>query len=500
MAAQYVRMSTEQQQYSIANQCDVIRAYAESHNMVLVRTYADAGRSGLTLNERPGLRQLLSDVEKGRPGYDVVLVFDVSRWGRFQDADESAYYDFRCKRANIAVHYCAEAFPTDDEITAALLKSMKRAMAGEYSRELSAKVFAGKARLTELGFRQGGAAGYGVRRLLVDRLGSPKGVLKDGERKCIATDRVALIPGPPDEVNIVREIFERYISGGDSTVDIAKNLNERGVPYIGSRRWTAHAIRQLVTNPKYTGAIVMNRRSSKLRTRRRWNPREMWIRRDNAFEAIVDSEAFRKAESIATSRSRPCTDTELLQCLRDFHKKNGKITADLIDDDPQMPCCQVYRARFGSSTEAYRRIGYEPADFRFARTFRDRQPLRRLVVSGIMAEFRNLGVPAFRLSRTRLIELNSRIRVRVSVTSCKPIGFSFGWVLQLAGPSETDFTIIARLAPGNKTVMDYFCLSRMELGTSRQIALRANTSGELNGHRHDTLSFLKKLAALSVCE
>ncbi|MEO6246527.1 MAG: hypothetical protein ABIQ12_13930 [Opitutaceae bacterium] len=27
--------------------------------------------------------------------------YDVSRWGRFQDADESGYYEYICKRAGI---------------------------------------------------------------------------------------------------------------------------------------------------------------------------------------------------------------------------------------------------------------------------------------------------------------------------------------------------------------------------------------------------------------
>jgi glycine/D-amino acid oxidase-like deaminating enzyme len=44
-----------------------------------------------------------------------------------------------------------------------IVKGIKRAMAGEYSRELSAKVFAGQCRLIEMGFRQGGPAGYGLR-------------------------------------------------------------------------------------------------------------------------------------------------------------------------------------------------------------------------------------------------------------------------------------------------------------------------------------------------
>ena len=152
--AQYVRMSTEHQQYSIDNQSGAINRYAQVHGMTIVKTYCDSGKSGLTIQKRAGLQQLIEDVEHGSPGFSAVLVYDISRWGRFQDTDESAYYEYRCRRANISVHYCVEAFPNDGSPWGALLKTMKRTMAAEYSRELSAKVFAGKARLTQLGFRQ----------------------------------------------------------------------------------------------------------------------------------------------------------------------------------------------------------------------------------------------------------------------------------------------------------------------------------------------------------
>ena len=59
---------------------------------------------------------------------------------------------------------------SDGSLSSTIIKSMKRAMAGEYSRELSVKVFSGQCRLITLGFRQGGPAGYGLRRQLVDQL------------------------------------------------------------------------------------------------------------------------------------------------------------------------------------------------------------------------------------------------------------------------------------------------------------------------------------------
>src|SRR4051794_38059782 len=91
-AAQYCRMSTEHQQYSTANQADVIRDYAQRRGFDIVRTYADEGKSGLNIAGRDALRAMIDDVQSGRADYDAILVYDVSRWGRFQDADESAYY------------------------------------------------------------------------------------------------------------------------------------------------------------------------------------------------------------------------------------------------------------------------------------------------------------------------------------------------------------------------------------------------------------------------
>ena len=166
-AAQYVRMSTEHQKYSTENQSDAIQEYAEKHEMVIVRTYADDGKSGLRIEGRKSLMKLLEDVQSGNTDFSIILVYDISRWGRFQDADESAYYEYICKRAGIVVQYCAEQFKNDGSPVSTIVKGVKRAMAGEYSRELSVKVFKGQCKLIELGFRQGGPAGFGLNRKLI---------------------------------------------------------------------------------------------------------------------------------------------------------------------------------------------------------------------------------------------------------------------------------------------------------------------------------------------
>src|ERR1700732_4299261 len=146
-AAQYLRMSTEHQQYSTANQAAAIALYAAAHNIGIVRSFADEGKSGTTIKHRKGLQELLRTVEAGTADFKMILVYDVSRWGRFPDADEAAHYEFLCKRAGIAVRYCAEPFGNDNSTTSNLLKALNRTMAGEYSRELSVKVSAGHRRL-----------------------------------------------------------------------------------------------------------------------------------------------------------------------------------------------------------------------------------------------------------------------------------------------------------------------------------------------------------------
>jgi DNA invertase Pin-like site-specific DNA recombinase len=177
-AAEYVRMSTDLQQYSTENQSDKIREYAANRGIKIVRTYADAGKSGLNIGNRLSLQQLIKDVDSGAADFNLVLVYDVSRWGRFQDADEAAYYEYILKRKGIHVQYVAEQFENDGSPVSTIVKGVKRAMAGEYSRELSTKVFAGQCRLIELGFRQGGPAGFGLRRVLIDQSGSVKGELE----------------------------------------------------------------------------------------------------------------------------------------------------------------------------------------------------------------------------------------------------------------------------------------------------------------------------------
>lgn len=153
-------MSTEHQQYSTENQADKIREYAARRNIEIVRTYADEGKSGLRIDGRRALQQLIKDVETGSADFQIILVYDVSRWGRFQDADESAYYEYICRRA-------ASRWPTvpsSSKTTARLCRPSSRASSVRWQANTAGSC---RPRCScravppdELGFRQGGPAGW----------------------------------------------------------------------------------------------------------------------------------------------------------------------------------------------------------------------------------------------------------------------------------------------------------------------------------------------------
>lgn len=346
--AEYVRMSTDHQKYSTENQAEAIRHYADTRGLEIVRTYADAGKSGLKIDGRDALKQLIDDVQTGAADFTMILVYDVSRWGRFQDADESAYYEYICKRAGISVQHCAEQFENDGSPVSTIVKGVKRAMAGEYSRELSVKVFAGQGRLIEKGYRQGGAAGFGLRRTLIDESGATKGVLSRGEHKSIQTDCVILTPGPQEELSVVREVYEAFVHDGQNESEIAEGLNRRGIGTDLGRPWSRGTVHQLLINEKYVGDNVWNRQSFKLKKKRVRNGPDMWIRSPGAFAAIVERDLFEAARAIIGARSFRLSDAEMLEALRSLYESKGLLSGIIIDECDGLASSSAYGSRFGT--------------------------------------------------------------------------------------------------------------------------------------------------------
>lgn len=494
-AAQYVRMSTEHQQYSTSNQSDVIAEYATRRSYTIVRTYADEGKSGLSVAGRDQLRRLISDVQDGRADFEAILVYDVSRWGRFQDADESAYYEYLCKRAGIEVHYCAEQFENDGAPTSTIIKSVKRAMAGEYSRELSSKVFKGQCRLIELGYRQGGMPGFGLRRMLINQAGETKGTLSRGEQKSLQTDRVVLTPGPDHETAVVKWIYDQFTAKGRREGEIAADLNAQGILTDLGRPWTRGTVNQVLTNEKYIGNNVYNRTSFKLKRKHVKNPPDMWVRADAAFPAVVSHEAFYTAQGIIQERCRRLSDDDMLARLKSLMNRHLSLSSHLIDSADDLPSSAAYRHRFGSLLEAYRLAGYDPGrDYRYVEINRDLRKLYPRLVADVMGRLDAVGAKVTQDTTSDLLLINGEYSATMVLSRCRQTAAgSLRWLIQIDQRIAPDITILVRMDAANEHPADYYLLPIMDIETPRLLLCETN-GVHLDTYQFDSLDYFATLA------
>jgi DNA invertase Pin-like site-specific DNA recombinase len=458
-AAQYVRMSTDYQRYSIENQAAAIAAYAQLHQLSIVRTYRDEGESGLKFKNRNGLTQLLEDVRSGKADFGHVLVFDISRWGRFQDVDESAHYEFICKQRGIRVCYCAEDFDNDGSLISSIVKNIKRVMAAEYSRELSAKVHVGQLRLAKLGFKMGGSVGYGLQRLVVDDKCRPKAVLADGERKFLTTDHVRVLPGSPDERAVIKWIFEEFLQG-KSQADIWRELNVRGVPAKNGQPWKYQVISSMLRNETYIGNLVYNRYSQKLGTKLIKNPEDRWIRSEGSVEPIIDRDQFLRARKRLLEYRVTVPEGEMLARLRKVLIKKRRLTAEIINATPGLPCSGTYVRRFGSLRNVYRLIGYKNTKYwEDLKSYQRWADLNRSNAALLHEVFQKEGAQVTFDPSTFCLSVKDAVNICFGLAKWRKYeGRPVRWTLYLRARQPMGWIVAIRLGENNQTVLDHLLL------------------------------------------
>jgi DNA invertase Pin-like site-specific DNA recombinase len=494
-AAQYVRMSTDYQRYSTENQAATIAVYAAQRNLTIVRTYIDEARSGLRLENRQGLKDLISDTLMGRADFGVILVYDVSRWGRFQDTDESAHYEFICREAGVRVEYCAEDFENDGSFVSTIAKGLKRIMAGQYSRDLSVKVFAGSCRTAQLGFKQGGSPGYGLRRLLVDENRSPKCLLAPGQRKSLQTDRVILQPGEAHEVETIRRIFHSFVVDRKNEFAIARELNEQCVLNEFGRPWRRNAVQRLLTSEKYIGNYLYNRVASKLKQRKTDNPPDAWVRCDNALEGIVEPAIFEAAKEIIRTRPRSTThawpsNKDILARLRRLLEQKGRLSCVIINEAEGLPCSALYSTRFGNIGRAYELIGYHPGAC-------SRFEARRAVVAtvtklgaDIVSMVKTVGGSAEFDEAAGVVTVNDALTVAIYLARCRRVGpGSLRWQIRRRIKLNSDQIIAIRMDEVNETMLDYILAPTNELPNGK-ISFLKRDRAELDPYRFQSVDDL----------
>jgi DNA invertase Pin-like site-specific DNA recombinase/DNA-binding winged helix-turn-helix (wHTH) protein len=506
-AAQYVRMSTEDQQYSIANQEAAIQTYAKGHGYIVVSTYADAGKSGVEIKHRRELRRLLSDVVSGRAKYRAILVYDVSRWGRFQDVDEAAHYEFLCKSAGVPVRYCAEQFDNDGSLPSSMMKALKRTMAAEYSRELGIKVSAGQRRLALLGFRVVGKAGYGMRRMMVSSDGRRRLILKEGERKAIQTDRTILVPGSEREVNCIRTIFG-LADLRKTPMEIARELNMRNIRTSTGRPWNRSSVYRILTNEKYAGCNTYGKTTQKLGSDSRTVERHLWTTNPQAFASIVNQDIFDRVQKLIKKRAaRPDrSDTYFIQGMKKVLAREGKLSKSILER--KFTFSHDRYKRFGSVAKAYELAGFlpPPSTVKLIHTQRQIRLLRVDLYTRLKQLFcdrvRFISLPGQQFRQ--MVEIDRRIRV--SIYLCRPIRNTSagepGWLLSVRAPERDLPALLCTVDQSVSKLLNFYLVSPIGDAIPRYKILRESqpwlAGGRKLGELDDFCDIAKEVA--SPCE
>jgi len=298
-AIAYYRHSAEdKQENSVAIQRQHIQKFAVENNIEIIHEEADEGKSGLLAN-RPAFERLFADWIKNAnaPHFDYVFVYDVSRWGRFQDPEQAAHLTFECTIHGKEIVYVSIGFPDPtNQLLSSLGISIERYSAAKFSRDLSSKVFYGSVKVSEQGYSAGGTAVYGMARLLLDVNKKPIRILNIGEHKQIANERVSFTPKEDETTETVREIFNLFVKEKYLIPDIVTRLNQKGVLSATGKRWDKSKVIKILTDETYIGTRIYNKTWGRLKQKSYKNPRSEWVITPKAFKAAVDEQLFRDAQ------------------------------------------------------------------------------------------------------------------------------------------------------------------------------------------------------------
>jgi DNA invertase Pin-like site-specific DNA recombinase len=474
--AYYRHSAQEKQENSIPLQRDQVRAWAAAHGIEVFKEFADHGVSGLSTERRDAFNDMMENWVKKRRDFQYVLVLDVSRWGRFQDIDLSAAYASDCTRQGKQVVYITLGLPKKDDPVHAIVVSLERYRAAQYSRELSEKTFKGAVRVAEEGFLAGGCAPYGLSRMLLDEARHPVQVLKRGERKSIHNQRVTLAPGDPKEVAVVLRIFEEFVQGGQDRCRIVQGLNQDRIPSPSGVLWNVTRVLEILKEELYIGTMVYNRSTQRLLAPLRNNPREKWIRTPSAFPGIVPKDLFDQAQAILEERRRRRTPEYLLERLGEIHRQNGFFTGPSIRLAPENPPVSLYQKNFRGVGRAFQEM--------FSEILKDVARTVRKKLEAVAGQVED---------HSDFIVLDRCLTVLVEPSVPIPCGYTSYWTFRIDPRPVVDITLGVPLSgPPEYAILGYLAFPRLLVRES-SICLFSTLDARIEVFGHDRLDFLKDL-------
>jgi len=286
----YCRVSTnkEEQLDSLESQQKFFAEYARKNGHELVCIYADEGKSGTKMKNRPKLLKLLSDAKQG--SYELVLIKDVSRLARNT-------LDFLTSVRNLKALGIKVIFVNYDQTSSdssEFMLTMLSAIAQEESANTSKRVKFGKRQNAEQGRVPNLVYGY-------DKISNDYFNLKINEK----------------EASIIRRIYAMYCEKDMGANRIAKVLNQEEIITKRGYNWSQNAVRRILTNAIYIGKIVNGKQEVEdfLTGKRRNMKQDKWLIVERPELSIVEATTFYKAK-------------EILECRQDTFNQTNKRTSD----------------------------------------------------------------------------------------------------------------------------------------------------------------------------
>jgi hypothetical protein len=272
---------------------------------------------------------------------------------------------------------------------------------------------------------------------------------------------VTLIPGNDNEVAVVKSIFDRFVYKGFSPAQIAELLNEERIASPTGIRWSMGTIMFILRNEVYTGEMVWNRLSEKMKSKARRNPKSEWIRAKGAFPPIIGSDLFQTAQQIIQDRENEKrlrrSQADMLAKLSTVYQRYGVVTARLIGSNPDMKGPSAYKKKFSSVDCAYQGLFKELID-------RKR--------SEIITTLKNEGIEVEHFDDFLVVD--NYFSVSIQPTVPIPHGYEAYWVFHPDARTEVDLTIGALLSCSERgEILGYLAFPRMMCRTK----VRVKTTG-----------------------
>jgi site-specific DNA recombinase len=264
--------------FSLDAQKDRLRKYADFQEMIVAGEYSDEGKSGKNIEGRPEFQKMLTDIESGKDNVSYVLVFKLSRFGRNAADVLGSLQRMQDFGVNLI---CVEDGIDSSKDSGKLMISVLSAVAEIERENILVQTMEGRRQKAREGKWNGGFAPYGYK--------LEKGDLKIAE----------------DESEVIRLIFEKYVSTNMGAPGIATYLNDMG--YVKKKRqnntldvFSTSFIRGVLENPIYAGKLAYGRRKTEKipGTRNEYHIVEQkeFPVYDGAHEGIISEEVWEQAQ------------------------------------------------------------------------------------------------------------------------------------------------------------------------------------------------------------